>query len=484
MEMRAGRIVLLVFGVLLAMMAVGLMAVGGIGLWAHTFLRDDAGYLTTPTVDLAADGYALTVEQVELDTVPGDWPGRQEQLDIQLTATSRTGQDVFLGIAPDDVVQDYLRQVPHARIVSIGDDPGETRYDLVPGDAEPAGPPTSEPFWSEAVSGPGTQTLTWTAAAGTWSAVIMNADASPGVEVLAEAGARTDLLLPVSLALLVIGLLVLGAGSIAVVAAVRPTGPAPAAAPVAAVSAAPTPTPYPLALRGHLDPTVSRWQWLVKWLLLIPHFLVLAVLWLVFVVLTVVAGFAILFKGRYPRGIFDFNVGVLRWTWRVAFYGYGVLGTDRYPPFSLDGGDHPAELTVAYPETLSRGLVLVKWWLLAIPHYLIVGILTGGGVSWTMAATQDTSWEVSFAGGLIGLLALIAGVVLLFSARYPQGLFDLLMGFNRWVYRVIAYAALMTDVYPPFRLDGGAEEPPVVPRPPTPGPADTERPRPTTPVSG
>ena len=70
------------------------------------------------------------------------------------------------------------------------------------------------------------------------------------------------------------------------------------------------PSAYPLRLEGEFDEPVSRWLWLVKWLLAIPHLIVLFFLWIAFVVLTVVAGFAILFTGRYPRGIFDFNVGV------------------------------------------------------------------------------------------------------------------------------------------------------------------------------
>ncbi len=170
--------------------------------------------------------------------------------------------------------------------------------------------------------------------------------------------------------------------------------------------------------------------------MIIPHLIPLIFLWVAFIVLTIVALFAILFTGRYPRGIFDFNVGVMRWSWRVGYYSYNALATDRYPPFSLYSRDYPANLEVEYPERFSRGLVLIKWWLLAIPHYLVLSALGGGEVSLD----------------LVTLLALFGGVGLLFNGRYPEDIFRLVLGFNRWTIRVVAYAALMTDEYPPFRL--------------------------------
>ena len=217
------------------------------------------------------------------------------------------------------------------------------------------------------------------------------------------------------------------------------------------------PSTYPVHVEGTLDPELSRWLWLVKWLLAIPHYIVLVFLWAAFFLLSVVAFFAILFTGRYPEAIFDFNVGVLRWTWRVGFYTFGALGTDRYPPFTLDDvPDYPARLAVEYPGPLSRGLVLVKWWLLAIPQYLIVSVVAGGG-GWL--AWRGEHWSWSWGGGLVGLLVLIAAVALLFTGRYPRGIFDLVVGLDRWAFRVLGYAALMTDAYPPFRLDQGGAEP-------------------------
>ncbi|MFJ1806502.1 MULTISPECIES: DUF4389 domain-containing protein [unclassified Streptomyces] len=211
----------------------------------------------------------------------------------------------------------------------------------------------------------------------------------------------------------------------------------------------------PVRLEAFLDPRLSRWLWLVKWLLAIPHYIVLFFLWIAFFFVTVVAFFAILFTGRYPRSLFDFSVGVLRWNWRVGYYAHTALGTDRYPPFTLaEVADYPAHFDVAYPERLSRGLVLVKWWLLAIPQYIVVGMFVG---DWGWGWGESDCWH---GGGLVYFLSLVAVVILAVTGRYPVHLFDFLIGLARWVARVAAYAALMTDVYPPFRLDMGAQASP------------------------
>jgi hypothetical protein len=295
--------------------------------------------------------------------------------------------------------------------------------------------------------------LIWEAEEGEWAATLMNADGSSGILADVTVGVRSGALLGVAITMIVIGAVLLAIAVVIIVLAARgraaegvPTAEVPEAEAALAVSG------EPVRLEAEIDSLLSPWMWLVKWFLAIPHFIVLAFLWIAFVLLTVVAGFSILFSGRYPRGIFDFNVGVMRWTWRVSYYAAsGGLGTDRYPPFTTDSvADYPADLDVAYPEQLSQGLVLVKWWLLAIPHYLVVGIITGSSYEW---------WGPGpWAGGLVGILVLIAAVILLFTGRYPRQLFDFIIGLNRWVFRVVAYASLMTDRYPPFRLDQGGRE--------------------------
>lgn len=187
-------------------------------------------------------------------------------------------------------------------------------------------------------------------------------------------------------------------------------------------------------VRGAID-VPSRWLWLFKWCVLaVPHYPILIGLYLVYPFSTLAAGVAILCTGRYPRPLFDFNVGVLRWSWRVMNYRFPMNTTDRYPPFSLKADpDYPGDLDVDYPEKLVNWAVLVKWWLLALPQIIMC---------WAMEP-------------LLQVLCVISAVRLLVRGTVSEDMFDLLMGMVRWRYRVAAYVSLMSDEYPPFRLDLG-----------------------------
>ncbi|GAA2158417.1 uncharacterized protein DUF4389 [Humibacillus xanthopallidus] len=482
------HLVALIIGCLLILPGLGLLLGGAAVAGAYAFGRDDAGFLSLSVPTLRSPAAAITVEDIIVENAPGVPSSVLDrlQLDLRMTAQPVTpGANLFLGVAPADALTSYLRGVAHDQVVGLSEPrSGSSRIAVLrtsPG-AATAPAPTGETFWTTSVTGTGQQVLTWRVTGGRWALAVMNADGSAGVDVATTIGVRAGFLLPLALILFAIGLVVSG---IAVALIVRGAGgsqPAPPSDAALAASEAeggwaPHPRAVsPVSLDARLDEPLSRWLWLVKWFLAIPHFIVLGFLWIAFFVVSVIAFFAILFTGTYPRGLFDFNLGVLRWSWRVSYYcSDGGIGTDRYPPFSLDvEPDYPARLDIVYPGRLSRGLVLVKWWLLAIPHYIIVGLFVGGG-GWAWSASHGEGAHLeSYGWSLLGLLILVAGISLLFTGRYPRALFDLVIGLNRWVYRVIAYAALMTDAYPPFQLDeGGAEvplppplAPPVQPVPP------------------
>jgi len=433
-----GRILLTAFGSVGALLAlVLLVGAAALGI-AHT-QRDANGFFTTSTERHETTSHALTHEGVRIGDVSElpDWvDDRFGAVRVRATSSDRT--PLFVGVARTADVERYLAGVAHAEVTDfeLGPRRTETRF---AGGGAPRNAPTEERFRAASASGTGTQTLDWELEKGTWSLVLMNADGARGVAADVELGARVGFLSVVALILAVLGVLIGLASAAMIVLGLRRPGRG--GATVGRATPASPRGAYPVALEARLEEPLSRWRWLVKWLFAIPHYVVLAFLWAAFVVLTVVAFFGILVTGRYPRPLFDFNVGVLRWTWRVAYYAF-TLGTDRYPPFSLGPEpDYPATLDVPYPERLSRRLVLVKSWLLAIPHLVIVGIFSGS-VLW---ASSD--WP-----GLTAILALVAGVVLLVTARYPRDVFDLLVGLNRWSWRVVAYVALMRDEYPPFRL--------------------------------
>ena len=185
---------------------------------------------------------------------------------------------------------------------------------------------------------------------------------------------------------------------------------------------------YPLRFDVEYPEELSRWLIFVKLLLAIPHFIILWALAIAAGVMGFIAFFAILFTKRYPRGLFDFVVNVNRWSANVDAY-TGLL-RDEYPPFSWEPGQYAVTYEVDYPEELNRWLPLIKWWLLAIPHYIVLFFL---GIA------AFVVWVIAF-------------FAILFTKRFPRGLFDFIVGVTRWEYRVNAYAGLLRDEYPPFSL--------------------------------
>jgi hypothetical protein len=473
--MKPRHVVALVFGCLLVLLGLGMVIGGGaVGVF-ELVARDDGGWHSVAINRLESSGVAVTTEDTmaRIEGPTSVFEGLDMQMRLQVTSADPSNA-VFVGVGPAADVAAYLSGAAHDNVTRVNAS-GVPTYRFVPG-ADTVAAPASQTFWDSSATGSGTHELTWTLKPGSWTVAVLNASGASPVAVSAVAGVRVGSLLPIAATTFVIGLLALAGGTLLIVAATRgrsrsygppPDGiPTPAAAGADASSEA-VPTPdRPVVLEARLAPDLSRWLWLVKWFLAIPHYVVLALLWAAFVVTTMCAWFAILVTARYPRSLFDVNVGVLRWTWRVAHYvGPGGMGTDRYPPFTLGAlPDDDARLDIAYPERLSRGLIFVKW-LLLLPHWIVVALIAG-----TQSRTDQNG--VTWGGwpGLLGILAFVAGVVLLVSGTYAAGLFDVIVGLNRWVFRVIAYGALMTDVYPPFRYDGGGREPAVPALPPPVGP--------------
>ena len=190
------------------------------------------------------------------------------------------------------------------------------------------------------------------------------------------------------------------------------------------------------------DGSRNRLTALFRWILVLPVFLVYALLtdpsysesWMTGSVpysslLMIVLVLMILFRLKYPRWIFDFVLAFARFGARV--FAYASLLVDEYP--SIDE-EQSVRLDIAYPDAetgLNRFLPLVKWFL-AIPHYIILMLL----------------------GLCAFVITLIAWIAIIITGRYPEGLFNFVVGVSRWGYRVWAYAFLLiTDRYPPFSLD-------------------------------
>ncbi len=183
---------------------------------------------------------------------------------------------------------------------------------------------------------------------------------------------------------------------------------------------------YPVTFDVAYPESPNRWLILVRWLLAIPHYIVLSLLSILAGVVWVISFFTILFARTYPDSLYSFMVGVHRWNANLGAY---ILFHDRYPPFSMGESDYEGVTFAAERPDFNRWLVLIKW-LLMIPHAIVLSFLS-----------------------IIAMVAAIAlALAVLFTGRYPRGLFDFLVGVGRWNARVNAYGTFLVDRYPPFSL--------------------------------
>jgi hypothetical protein len=318
----AGRIIALVGGSLVALVALALLLGGLVFVIGHATLRDSAGYYSSDTERFSTTTYALTSEGLQIGDVHGggaDWALDALDATVRVRARGVGDKPVFVGIAPERAVDGYLARTAHEEIDDVTSRPFS--YDSIErhGVAAPA-EPASQRFWTATASGAGTQTLTWKPDEGRWAVVVMNADGSSKVAADVSIAAKSGAVLPIGIALLGVGVLALLAAAGLIWLAVREPGAGGggtaivAAAPFAATPPAAASTgvavdeqPHPVQLEARLDEPLSRWLWLVKWLLALPHWIVLAFLWVAFWVMTAVALVAIVLTGRYPRAIFDFT---------------------------------------------------------------------------------------------------------------------------------------------------------------------------------
>ena len=186
---------------------------------------------------------------------------------------------------------------------------------------------------------------------------------------------------------------------------------------------------YPVTYLLDAPPSLSRWLWIFKSLLLIPHWIILWVLGFVSCFVLFFMWIAILISGKRPRGMFDFMLGINRWSMRVNAYSSHL--TDKYPPFSMDDADdYPMRLTAEFDPRANRLTAFFRW-ILVIPHWIIVGVL-------------------GFVSSVVTFIHVI--YVIIFGKPHAE-LFNLLVGINRWTARETLYSLLVTDQYPPFSLD-------------------------------
>jgi hypothetical protein len=230
----AARTTSVVVGVIVGLLSLGMLALGGVLLWADS-QKDDQGYIHTDTQRFATRTAAIATDNLDLDSSGPGWLTSHDRYGhMRLEVSSRNDKPVFVGIARTKDASAYLRGTAHATVTDFHSDPFRAVYRAEPGSARPApAAPASKPIWAASAHGNGTQTVVWDVKHGNWSVVVMNADGSRGVDTGVSAGADFPILSALAWGSVGSGLVLLGVASLLVVAGTttRRRAPSPALAP-------------------------------------------------------------------------------------------------------------------------------------------------------------------------------------------------------------------------------------------------------------
>ncbi len=229
--MSAGKVVLLVFSIIVLLVSLVLLVPGGALMWAEKALRDGEGFYSTKTVELERDSYAIVTEPANID-IGGDWDwewlpwgGRWDPSDFLTLKIEGSSDDsskqIFIGVAKVRDLEAYLKDVEYDEITNFKLRRFELDYTRHPGTSEPLAP-TSQTFWEASAHGAGTQTLEWGLESGTYSFVLMNEDGSHALNLNVLIGVKVPpILWGIGVGLLLGGLVLLVVAILMIYLAVR-----------------------------------------------------------------------------------------------------------------------------------------------------------------------------------------------------------------------------------------------------------------------
>jgi len=221
--MNATKAFLLVVGVIILLASIGLLIVGLVLYGANTSLADSQGFLSSPNQKFTSTSYAIATQNISMNVDTGIWNQTTgDLLTLKITASSNNGKNVFIGVANKDDAQAYLNNVQYDEITHLNFNTGTTaNVQYTPHQGSAPSAPLSKTFWAASAHGAGTQTLQWSPQTGTYWIILMNEDASAGIDDTIKLGAKIPLLSTIGVWLLMVGFVALAVAIIMLYFGVR-----------------------------------------------------------------------------------------------------------------------------------------------------------------------------------------------------------------------------------------------------------------------